>query len=229
MNRYLEHPNFSIDNVTIPAGPLNPQQPMWPDDSRSNDSGLEDPSVCMPQHLLPQQNLEVHTLLGQHGNGSSMGIPFDMGIFPDIIGVRNDHAVIEANEANEAPAIQEMHGRVEHFGPFVCVKCYMAFRNNTELLRHGRNAGHRPYACHCNKSFTRLDALKRHLNSRAAGPETSKAKARHSCLFCGKYAGEKGFDRRDHLLQHLRVRHRFEESAIAFMRLRAGAPVPSQL
>lgn len=47
MNRYLEHPNFSIDNVTIPAGPLNPQQPMWPDDSRSNDSGLEDPSVCM--------------------------------------------------------------------------------------------------------------------------------------------------------------------------------------
>ncbi|KID83059.1 Zinc finger, C2H2-type/integrase, DNA-binding protein [Metarhizium guizhouense ARSEF 977] len=210
MNRYLEHPSFSIDNVTIPAGSLDPQQPMWPDDGQSNDSGWEYPFVCMPQ-------LTCHTLLGQHGHGS---VPFDT------VGVRVDHAVIEANEA---PAIQEAHGRVEHLGPFVCVKCYMAFRNNTELWRHGKNAGHHPYACHCNKSFTRLDALKRHLNSRAAGRETSKAKARHSCLFCGKYAGEKGFDRRDHLLQHLRVRHRFEESAIAFMRVRAGAPAPSQL
>lgn len=47
MNRYLEHPSFSIDNVTIPAGSLNPQQPMWLDDGQSNDSGLEDPFAWM--------------------------------------------------------------------------------------------------------------------------------------------------------------------------------------
>ncbi|EFY97918.1 hypothetical protein X797_006566 [Metarhizium robertsii] len=218
MNRYLEHPSFFIDNVTIPAGSLDPQQPIWPDDGQSNDSGWE------PQLMLGHQNVQVHTLLGQHGHGSGMAVP------SDTVGVRVDHAVIETNEA---PAIQEAHGRVEHLGPFVCVKCHMAFRNNTDLWSHGRNAGHDPYACHCNSSFTRLDALKRHLNSKAAGPETSKAKARHSCLFCDKHAGEKGFHRRDHLLQHLRVRHRFEESGIALtrtlMRVRAGAPAPSQL
>ncbi|RYP78449.1 hypothetical protein DL771_000634 [Monosporascus sp. 5C6A] len=171
----------------------------------------------------PGPDIEVNTPFEHARTG---GIQY-LSQVPRLAGPRSE-AFLEVPE--EPPPVQAAHGRVGHLTPFACVKCFTTFRDNSELLKHGKDTDHHPYACHCGKDFSRLDSLKRHLKSRAAGSETCKWKAKHSCPFCTKYDGEKGFDRRDHLLQHLRGRHHFEENGIAFMKVRAGrkAPAPAQ-
>ncbi|KAI0860023.1 hypothetical protein F4860DRAFT_233634 [Xylaria cubensis] len=119
------------------------------------------------------------------------------------------------------PAIQASHGRVEFAPLFACIECFAVFRNDNQLLEHGKNTGHRPYGCDCGKTFSRLYTLTRHLSSKSVASVTSRLGAKHSCPLCTKYDGENGFIRRDHLRQHLRVFHKLDDKGIELVNDRA--------
>ncbi|KAI0430376.1 hypothetical protein F5Y09DRAFT_307999 [Xylaria sp. FL1042] len=109
-----------------------------------------------------------------------------------------------------------------------CFVCSSTFRNDTELLKHGKDTNHQPYACYCGKTFSRLSTITRHLGSRAAASVTSDASAKYSCPVCTKYDGEKAFGRRDHLLQHLRGHHKFDQKGVAFINASIGRRAPAR-
>ncbi|KAI8946847.1 hypothetical protein F4801DRAFT_596050 [Xylaria longipes] len=185
--------------------------------------------------LQPQPGLALHEAIANQwqpiGNSRHAGVgntPFEnvytgnvqpLSQAPGSAGPWSED-IFETLEAY--PAVQAEHGIVDLFTPFACFECFAAFRNNTELFKHGKDTGHRPYACYCGKTFSRLYTVTRHLGSRAAASGTSSVGAKHSCPFCTKYDGDKGFNRRDHLLQHLRVLHKIDEKGIAFVNGRAG-------
>ncbi|KAK4443066.1 hypothetical protein QBC34DRAFT_478588 [Podospora aff. communis PSN243] len=81
-----------------------------------------------------------------------------------------------------------------------------------------------PTCTHCNKTFSRPDALKRHLKSSCnANSESNihyRAQAGFTCDLCDP--GAKTFKRRDHLLQHLRVYHKMSEGAVERYKIRSG-------
>ncbi|TRX88198.1 hypothetical protein FHL15_010887 [Xylaria flabelliformis] len=114
----------------------------------------------------------------------------------------------------EYPVIQASHGKVEFFLPFTCFGCLRVFRNNSKLLDHGKAADHHPYACFCGKTFSRLFSVTRHLSSREVASVAGSAGPRHPCPLCTKYDGEYGFNRRDHLRQHLRVFHKLDNKGM---------------
>lgn len=70
----------------------------------------------------------------------------------------------------------------------------------------------------CNKTFSRRDALKRHLNSCQANPRGKRPGI--DCDLCAP--GAKVFSRRDHLYQHLRGFHKVSERGIDGYKTRGG-------
>ncbi|KAI1739469.1 hypothetical protein F4680DRAFT_421684 [Xylaria scruposa] len=130
----------------------------------------------------------------------------------------------------EYPAVPTSHGRLEFLPPFACIVCFEVFRNDNQLLEHGRNAGHRPYSCNCGRTYSRLYALTRHLSSRSVASVTGSVGAKHSCPLCTKYDGESGFNRRDHLRQHLRVFHKLDKKGMESIMDSIGrsAPAPAE-
>jgi hypothetical protein len=85
--------------------------------------------------------------------------------------------------------------------PFDCAECNQSLASKANLLQHGREQQHQPYACVCGTNFLRLDVLNRHLKSFASGmPE-------FPCTYCRRHQGENGFRRADHLKQHIREYH----------------------
>ncbi|RYP03044.1 hypothetical protein DL764_005423 [Monosporascus ibericus] len=214
MDRYPDNDCFALNDDAILVRLLDPQQ-------------LSGPSTMTPGWSPDVTTSNCPINLAEFNGQQTV----DMEAGGALCLVWLVHVVRPSSRFRRSPLPFKQHtGRVGHLTPFAFVKCFTAFWNNSELLRHGKDTDHHPYACHGGKDFSRLDSLKRHLNSRAAGSETCKSKAKHSCTFCTKYDGEKGFDRRDHLLQHLRGRHHFEENGIAFMKVRAGrtATAPAQ-
>ncbi|KAI3335757.1 hypothetical protein F4824DRAFT_489379 [Ustulina deusta] len=67
-----------------------------------------------------------------------------------------------------------------------------------------------PFKCHCGKEFARLYTLERHIQSarKHVVPE-------HPCHECTAYQGKNGFRRKDHLVQHLRVFHKYDHDQLA--------------
>ncbi|KAI0550636.1 hypothetical protein F4679DRAFT_199891 [Xylaria curta] len=116
----------------------------------------------------------------------------------------------------ENSAVQPSHGRVK-LDPYVCVECFAAFESDSQLLKHGRDEGHRPYGCLCGNLFSRLSTIKRHLNSKAAASTTSSVVTKHTCPLCPEDGGEKSFNGHDHLLQHLRVFHKLSDKGIEYI------------
>ncbi|KAI1160233.1 hypothetical protein F5B18DRAFT_633800 [Nemania serpens] len=137
---------------------------------------------------------------------------------------------------NEDRVFQTKHDRNEPVTPFTCVKCSKEFRNDSELSKHGKDMNdelskqgkgrtHNPYACHCGERFSRLDSITRHCSRGQPG-------AKHPCPVCTKHDGYKAFTRIDHLMQHLRGTHKFDDKGIAWLRVRgtrrsAGPPAGS--
>ncbi|KAK4453876.1 hypothetical protein QBC34DRAFT_393624 [Podospora aff. communis PSN243] len=77
-------------------------------------------------------------------------------------------------------------------------------------------------SCLCGKTFSRKDALSRHIRSASLRStrfttETSGAREKnYACHLCDKFQGVNGFKRRDHLRQHLGVKgyHKLNKEAV---------------
>jgi hypothetical protein len=84
-----------------------------------------------------------------------------------------------------------------------CQQCNLHFPSRALLASHARETQHAPYRCQCGTTFSRLDVLRRHIQS--FQPEIS-----YPCLHCKKHRGPRAFRRLDHLTQHLRGYHNIE-------------------
>ena len=93
------------------------------------------------------------------------------------------------------------HGRVLPFGAKACDECRQEFGSDLQLSFHAKELQHSPYACKCNKKFSRLDVLERHLSKYTPGQPT------YPCTHCKRHRGNNGFKRQEHLTQHLRNYH----------------------
>ncbi|KAK5637368.1 hypothetical protein RRF57_013080 [Xylaria bambusicola] len=68
----------------------------------------------------------------------------------------------------------------------------------------------RPFKCDCGQEFTKLCSMKRHIQ----GFEKS-SDPRFPCPECTKYQGKDGFRRKDHLVQHYRTFHNYDDDQLA--------------
>lgn len=95
------------------------------------------------------------------------------------------------------------HGRAVADNQFRCVECNTLCSSKADLLRHAKEAQHRPYGCECGVLFSRLDVLNRHLES------LDLEEPKFPCEYqnCKRHRGSNGFRRFDHLNQHLRNYH----------------------
>lgn len=73
--------------------------------------------------------------------------------------------------------------------------------------------GKAPFICVCdgNKTFTRLDTLRRHIKSKNGEGK------RLPCPLCEKYDDPRGFLRREHLVQHLRREHKVGNKGVELL------------
>lgn len=111
-------------------------------------------------------------------------------------------------EAHEAHAHVPGHSQVEPNGALTCAECGQAFRNRSQQQLHADNSQHSPFVCACGARFSRVDVLHRHIDGYA------KEGPRFSCRFCKFHRGSHGFRRRDHLVQHLRGYHKFDDEEV---------------
>ncbi|KAH6682780.1 hypothetical protein B0J14DRAFT_574359 [Halenospora varia] len=95
------------------------------------------------------------------------------------------------------------HGRSVTDNQFRCIECNTLCSSKAGLLRHGKQAQHRPYGCDCGMLFSRLDVLHRHLESLALEEPQFPCEYQN----CKRHRGANGFHRKDHLTQHLRNYH----------------------
>ena len=92
--------------------------------------------------------------------------------------------------------------------------------NTDPITLHDTDTNSAAAACLCGKSFSRRDALKRHIEtaSRRSTQAFSSLDASelYPCNLCDKYQGINSFKRRDHLRQHLGVKgyHKMNKVAI---------------
>lgn len=67
-----------------------------------------------------------------------------------------------------------------------------------------------PFKCHCGQEFARLYTLKRHIQ----GTQKHLVPG-YPCSKCTGYQGKNAFKRKDHLAQHLRVFHKYDNGQLA--------------
>ncbi len=84
-----------------------------------------------------------------------------------------------------------------------CQECNSQFPTKVMLDSHAKATLHAPYGCLCGKHFSRIDVLKRHIQSLLATES-------YPCPHCKKHRGPQAFTRHDHLTQHLRNHHKIE-------------------
>ncbi|KAI1335278.1 hypothetical protein F5Y15DRAFT_255594 [Xylariaceae sp. FL0016] len=64
----------------------------------------------------------------------------------------------------------------------------------------------KPFKCKCNKQFSRLPSLRRHIES------FDSSLPQWPCEDCAAHQGKDAFRRKDHLVQHLRVFHKLDQT-----------------
>lgn len=94
------------------------------------------------------------------------------------------------------------HSRVEYHLSHTCAACSTSFPRNYQLEQHAAKDQHKAYLCTCGKGFTRLSALKRHI-------EESRQAREHRCPLC-----DTEFKRPGHVEQHLQLIHQMSKDAI---------------
>ncbi|KAI1355921.1 hypothetical protein F5Y01DRAFT_268061 [Xylaria sp. FL0043] len=87
-----------------------------------------------------------------------------------------------------------------------------ALREHTSSSHVGQHliVSKSPFECHCGQEFTKLSSLERHVQ----GSDKSLI-PKHPCHECTTYQGKNGFMRKDHLVQHLRVFHKYDNDQLA--------------
>jgi hypothetical protein len=153
--------------------------------------------ACADQSLGLQQNLYHDNFLGQ----SAL-------VQPDWYAA-HQHPQIFTNPAINTTHVPSGHGQPT--SGFV-----QGLNNHTCTAAHNAL----PTCTNCNKTFSRPDALKRHLASSCNFNANNRDRVRFSCDLCDP--GTKTFQRRDHLLQHLRVYHKMSEGAVDRYKIRSG-------
>ncbi|CAJ2507118.1 Uu.00g083040.m01.CDS01 [Anthostomella pinea] len=66
-----------------------------------------------------------------------------------------------------------------------------------------------PFTCKCSQEFVKLYSLERHIR------DFQDSVPAFSCNECNLHKGNDGFKRKDHLVQHLRVFHKYGPEALA--------------
>lgn len=84
----------------------------------------------------------------------------------------------------------------------VCGVCFCPFKKNNQLEQHATKNKHKAYICTCGKGFTKLSALRRHI-------EESTQAREHQCPLC-----DNKFKRPGHVEQHLRLIHKKSNDVI---------------
>jgi hypothetical protein len=84
-----------------------------------------------------------------------------------------------------------------------CQACGSAYLTKAAVNLYAKQTQYYPYRYHCGKTFSRVDVLSRYI-------QTFQSSSRFPCPHCEKFAGIKGFARRDLLIQHLRVCHQIQ-------------------
>lgn len=110
--------------------------------------------------------------------------------------------------SGEAHPVASDHHPVLGPSEFSCFECNISFPHQAALHDHASISQHNPVACSCGERFSRLDALNRHCNS------FRKRGRSYPCKFCKRHRGRKAFGRKDHLVQHLRGYHKFDQEEI---------------
>ncbi|KAK7722824.1 hypothetical protein SLS63_009098 [Diaporthe eres] len=77
-----------------------------------------------------------------------------------------------------------------------CNECATSFPKNYQLEQHAAKNKHKAYLCSCSKTFTKLSALRRHIDE-------STLALGHQCPLC-----DNNFKRPGHVEQHLRLVHK---------------------
>ncbi|PVH83877.1 hypothetical protein DL98DRAFT_104933 [Cadophora sp. DSE1049] len=121
-----------------------------------------------------------------------------------IIGCQKTFSTHRERDAHQDRPHVVGHGHFDTPTTYDCVECGHSSSSKADLLRHAKELQHRPYACECGSSFSRLDVLNRHLEK--FDPEDPK----HPCKYCRRHRGPNGFRRLDHLMQHIRNYHHHE-------------------
>ncbi|KAI0450798.1 hypothetical protein F5B21DRAFT_489708 [Xylaria acuta] len=87
-----------------------------------------------------------------------------------------------------------------------------ALHNHTSSSHAGQHLiiSKSPFVCHCGQHFTRLCSLERHVRDNTEQPDPE-----YQCAECPAYQGKDGFKRKDHLVQHLRVFHKWDDDRLA--------------
>ncbi|KAI1640623.1 hypothetical protein F4809DRAFT_662902 [Biscogniauxia mediterranea] len=154
-----------------------------------------------------------------HVQSSQDTIAFPQPEHPNNHGHGNDEAAHEAGTNSTASGMSHTGAatleylRLSH--PFLS-ECGLEFDSQWELYEHEHSlhaqghciADRRLFKCKCGQKFVRLFTLERHIES------FQKSMPEYPCDECDTYKGNKGFPRKDHLVQHLRVFHKYEPAQL---------------
>ncbi|KAI0595823.1 hypothetical protein F4775DRAFT_343817 [Biscogniauxia sp. FL1348] len=101
------------------------------------------------------------------------------------------------------------HREVKWTPENACIQCDESSPNKTQLEYHGRRQNHSPFSCSCGTKFTRHSLLKRHIY------RFDNDGRKFTCPFkkCPRF--KKGFNRNDHLIQHLEGKHSLNPAQLA--------------
>ena len=100
------------------------------------------------------------------------------------------------------------HGLIQSGSKIQCDECKEEFRIIDDLRLHATTRRHGAYTCKCTKTFTRSEDVQRHLG------KFSSRMPSHPCPYCKRHRGMDGFQRKDHLTQHLQNYHHLELDTI---------------
>ncbi|KAI0900294.1 hypothetical protein F4806DRAFT_491181 [Annulohypoxylon nitens] len=173
-----EEQNFA-SNATLPPLPNATEAP------------VESPLDAETQSEFSLSQHDIHAAIPK-----TYGSPNDLAI-----GLQQSASSENQDQDLNTPVHQQIQGRA----PFSCAQCHESFLNKAQPDFHGLNDIHKAFACSCGRSFTRSDALDRHLRSNL------KDERPFPCTFRKCPRSKRGFSRRDHLAQHLQNYHKLNQ------------------
>jgi DNA-directed RNA polymerase subunit RPC12/RpoP len=167
--------------------------------SFSHDPALRTDWDLMPALWEPlSESIEARTLDSQSSLPPSQENQ-SLGNEPNVISPISLYKYAVCDKVTSDMSKHRQH--LKHHG-YTCHQCARSFTSHADLNRHAEIHGHESYHCNdCDASFSRLDVLKRHKLQHVPSP------VKYSCSHCKKWKAPNGFERKDHLTQHLRNYH----------------------